>query len=36
MFEPRAGHEEQNQNDDQPLFGLRQDEEIQEAFHQPA
>jgi len=36
MFEPGAGYEEQNENDDQALLRLRQDEEIQKAFHHRA
>jgi hypothetical protein len=35
MLEPGAGYDQQDQNYDQPLFGLRQDEEIQKAFHRP-
>jgi hypothetical protein len=33
VFEPGAGNEQQNQNYDQPLFGLREDEEIEKALH---
>jgi hypothetical protein len=33
MFEPRGGDEQQNENDDHPLFRRGEDEEIQEPFH---
>jgi hypothetical protein len=33
MFKPGAGHQEQNQHNDQPLLGGREDKEVKEAFH---
>jgi hypothetical protein len=33
LLEPRAGDEEENENDNQPLFRLGEDEDIHEAFH---
>jgi hypothetical protein len=36
VFQPRRADEEQNQNDDEPLFRLSENKQIQEAFHRCA
>jgi len=33
MLKPRARHEQQNQNDNEPLFRVGEEEKIQEMFH---
>jgi hypothetical protein len=33
LFEPRSREQQQNENDDHPLFGLGEDEQIQEPLH---
>jgi hypothetical protein len=36
MLEPRAGDEQENENNDEPLFGLGENEDIEQAFHRCA
>jgi hypothetical protein len=35
-FQPRASYEQENQNDDEPLFRLSENKETEEAFHRRA
>ena len=36
VFQPRSADKEQNQNDNEPLFWLSENKQIEEAFHRCA
>ena len=33
MFDPGAGYEQKDENDDEPLFRLRENEKVEKGFH---